>query len=156
MAVKLPLFRKQKSRYIVHSDAALRYKANKTGLGAIVYGEDGTVKYTWRSDLDRLYSSNEGEYLAAIWTLKQLIPLGIDRIQLFSDSKVMVDQMSGRANVNAKTLQPLFRELSQLARHFQEISFCHIHREQNRMADALANMAADEAVTKASRQRSAP
>ena len=148
MGMKLSFFRNTSEKYTVHSDAALRYKAEKTGLGAIVYTSDGTVKYTWRTNLDRLCTSNEGEYLAAIWTLKKLLTFGIKRVQFYSDSKVMVDQMNGRANVNSQRLQPLFTELCRLARQFKEINFTHVHREENRLADALANMAADEAMQK--------
>lgn len=146
MLIKLFKRPKPQSGWVVHVDAALRYKAGKTGLGAIVYDNTGKVCHTWRVGLEKLFSSNEAEYLAAIWALKKLLRIGILRLVVYSDSKVMVDQMNGLANVNAERLKPLYEELNQLVKGFISIRFHHIHREFNRMADALANTGVDELV----------
>jgi ribonuclease HI len=85
----------------------------------------------------------EAEYAAAIFALRRLRCLGFRTVTLCSDSLVLVDQMTGRAATRAPGLRRKKGELLALLRDFNCVSFRHIPREHNRLADALANDVAD-------------
>ena len=61
------------------------------------------------------------------------------------DSKLVVEQMSGRWKVKHDNLQPLAREAAALVRRLGRVSFRWVPREQNTAADRLANEAMDAA-----------
>jgi ribonuclease HI len=59
-----------------------------------------------------------------------------------------VRQIEGRYRVKHPDMLPLYREALSLLRRFEEASVVHVHREQNREADRLANRALDERSSK--------
>jgi ribonuclease HI len=65
------------------------------------------------------------------------------RLVVFSDSRVVVDQMNGKAAAHSPALRSAKTRLHALCARFQHVSFQHIPRDSNRLADALACEAAD-------------
>ena len=61
------------------------------------------------------------------------------------DSKLVVEQMSGRWQVKHPDMKPLAREAAELVRRFDAVTFEWIPREHNKHADRLANEAMDRA-----------
>ncbi len=72
------------------------------------------------------------------------------------DSKLVVEQMSGRWQVKHPSMRPLARRASELASGFDRISFSWIPRLQNSHADRLANEAMDAAAGKQTVPRERP
>lgn len=125
----------------IYTDSAIRPDESASGLAAIVRDQAGQICFWWSGRVGAL-TCNEAEYAAAIFALEQLQRLHdhqkISEIEIFSDSRVMVDQMNGRAAAHAPALRHAQGRLRALAARFQKVSFHHISREQNRLADALA------------------
>ena len=67
------------------------------------------------------------------------------RLQVFMDSKLVVEQMSGRWKVKHPGLIELHAQARKLAARFDRISYAWIPRERNKHADRLANEAMDAA-----------
>ena len=137
-----PSGHKKSARKIrIYTDGAIRPAQGVSGLAAIARDETGRICYWWSGKAGAL-TCNEAEYAAAIFALEQLQKLpdykSITEIEIFSDSKVMVDQMSGRAAAHAPGLRQAMARLRALAATFPKVSFHHISRERNRLADALA------------------
>jgi ribonuclease HI len=88
-------------------------------------------------------TNNEAEYHALIEGLKAALDWKPDRLELYLDSKLVVEQMNGRYRVKSPELQPLFVQATELLKKFPEVSVTHVERAKNRGADALANMALD-------------
>jgi len=59
------------------------------------------------------------------------------------DSKLVVEQVRGKYRVRNAALAPLWQRVFELLREFPSCRITHIPREQNRMADELANRALD-------------
>ena len=59
------------------------------------------------------------------------------------DSKLVVEQMSGRWQVNHPAMKPLALEAAKLVRELGSVRFGWIPRSRNSRADALANQAMD-------------
>ena len=83
------------------------------------------------------------EYLAVIRGLEEAMSLGAERVQIRSDSELLVKQINGQYKVKNEGLRPLYLLVKVLMEKFTEVSFLHINREQNKEADWLANKALD-------------
>lgn len=129
---------------LVYTDGAIRLERGVSGLAAIVRDETGKVLYWW-SRRDKKMTCNEAEYAAVILAMESLRAARCNprEIRIHSDSQVLVQQMSGYAAARAPALRQAQMRLRGLVLQFEKVSFHHIPREQNRLADALANEAAD-------------
>ena len=88
-------------------------------------------------------TNNVAEYTALIRALEEAKVLGARRVEAFSDSQLLVRQMSGRYRVKHPGLKPLHLRAAGLVRDFESFVFTHVPREENRDADRLANEALD-------------
>jgi ribonuclease HI len=90
-------------------------------------------------------TNNVAEYQALIHALKYALDHGAKRVQVFSDSELVVRQMGGQYRVKHPGMVPLHREAAALLSRFgSDARLSHVRREQNRDADRLANRALDE------------
>jgi ribonuclease HI len=93
-------------------------------------------------------TNNEAEYLALIDGLKAVADWKPDRLEIYLDSNLVVEQIKGKYRVKKPELQPLHKQAMELLAGLGEVVISHVEREKNRGADALANMALDEHVKK--------
>jgi len=72
-----------------------------------------------------------------------------DRLEVYLDSKLVVEQVNGRWRVKEPDLKELYKQATDLLAQFGEsVKVNHVGREENRGADKLVNMALDEKVKK--------
>ena len=137
------LFMRPRS-FTIHTDGAIRQELGVSGLSAIVRDEKGQIIYLW-GRRDQRMTCNEAEYAAAIMALEKICALHINvkTLNIYSDSQVMVHQMNGIATARAPGLRQAQMKLRGLVTFFEKVTFRHIPRRENRLADALANDAAD-------------
>jgi ribonuclease HI len=88
-------------------------------------------------------TNNVAEYRGLIEGLKKAAELGAKKVDVVSDSELMVCQMNGQYRVKNPGLMPLFQEATQLRKNFQQFNIRHVRREQNKDADRLVNQALD-------------
>jgi ribonuclease HI len=93
-------------------------------------------------------TNNEAEYEALLDGLKAVSKWKPDRLEIFLDSKLVVEQVNGRWRIKEPRLQSLLIKAKELLAVFPEVEIKHVERERNKGADALANMAMDEHVKK--------
>jgi ribonuclease HI len=93
-------------------------------------------------------SNNVAEYQALIHALKYALDRGARRVKVFSDSELVVRQISGQYRVKHADMIPLHGKARGLLARFEEASVSHVRREQNKDADRLANQALDEKASK--------
>ena len=89
-------------------------------------------------------TNNQAEYYGMIKGLERCRDLGIDKIRLYSDSQLVVNQMNGFYKVKNQELAPLNRQLKELAVSFERVGFHHIPRALNAQADKEVNRILDE------------
>jgi ribonuclease HI len=148
--LKIPFLNGFPRRVLVHTDGALRLEQGLSGLAAVVHEDlstglgfrQGPLRALWARQAGRL-TCNEAEYAAACLALEYLLAFKPAEILLLSDSQVLVHQMTGLATAFSPKLKQAQARLRTLVVQFQRVRFQHIPREQNRLADALANEAAD-------------
>ena len=94
-------------------------------------------------------TNNEAEYQALIDGLKAVAEWKPDRLEIYLDSKLVIEQIKGTYRVKKPELQPLYKQATQLLGAFEEVEIKHVEREENKGADKLANLALDARVKKA-------
>ncbi len=131
---------------VVFTDGAIRPELGASGLAAVVSDASGVVYGWWAERAGRL-TCNEAEYAAVLLALGRLAGVGRRSANLeldfLCDSRVVVDQMQGRAAAHSPALRQALGEARRLCAAFQRVSFSHIPRRRNRLADALANNAVE-------------
>lgn len=93
-------------------------------------------------------TNNKAEYLALIEGLRAVEQWKPERLEIYLDSKLVVEQVNGNYRVKNAELQSLIAEAKALLSRFPNHEVKHVDREKNRRADYLANMAIDEHVDK--------
>jgi probable phosphoglycerate mutase len=79
--------------------------------------------------------------------LEKALELGVDELEVVSDSELVVRQMRGEYKVKKETLRTLNEHASDLARRLARVSFTSVRREHNELADRLVNEALDAETT---------
>jgi ribonuclease HI len=127
---------------IAYADGASRGNPGPASFGIVLFLEDGKQLHEASRFLGRA-TNNQAEYGGAIAALEAALGLGAQKVELRMDSEVVVRQLSGRYQVRNPRLIPLHKRMLALRSRFQRVDVQHIPREQNRLADRLANEALD-------------
>ncbi|MFN2538594.1 MAG: bifunctional RNase H/acid phosphatase [Mycobacteriales bacterium] len=131
-------------RVVVEADGGSRGNPGPAGYGAVVFSPDGEVLAERAAGLGSA-TNNVAEYSGLIAGLKAALELGATDVDVRMDSKLVVEQVSGRWQVKHPGLRPLAREATELLGRFDAFTARWIPREQNKHADRLANEAMDAA-----------
>ena len=129
---------------VMYADGGSRGNPGPAGYGSVVLAPDGTVLAERAASLGRV-TNNVAEYSGLIAGLEAARELGASRVDVRMDSKLVVEQMSGRWQVKHPDMKPLARKASGLVRDFEKVTFEWVPRAQNTHADRLANEAMDAA-----------
>jgi probable phosphoglycerate mutase len=129
----------------MEADGGSRGNPGPAGYGAVVRDADtGEVLAERAASLGRA-TNNVAEYQGLLAGLRAAAELDPASLDVRMDSKLVVEQMSGRWRVKHPDLQPLHAEGRRLAAALPAVTFGWIPRERNSYADRLANEAMDEA-----------
>lgn len=91
-------------------------------------------------------TNNQAEYTALKLGLEAALKRQVQIVDVFMDSLLVVNQMKGSFKVRNRDLWPIHSAISDLCRNFTQVSFTHVPRELNKLADAAVNRALDEAL----------
>jgi len=132
-------------RLIVEADGGSRGNPGPAGFGAVVLDAvTGEVLAERAAGIGRA-TNNVAEYGGLIAGLTAALELDPAELEVRMDSKLVVEQMSGRWQVKHPAMKPLAAEASALVRRLPRVRFSWIPRAQNSHADRLANEAMDAA-----------
>jgi broad specificity phosphatase PhoE/ribonuclease HI len=131
-------------RVIVEADGGSRGNPGSAGYGALVRDADTGELLREVAEGIGVASNNVAEYRGLIAGLEAAIDLGADDVEVRMDSKLVVEQMSGRWKVKHPDMQVLAKQAAGLMRQLPAVRFTHIRRELNGHADRLANQAMDD------------
>lgn len=132
-------------RVIVEADGGSRGNPGPAGYGSVVWTADrSTVLAESKQAIGRA-TNNVAEYRGLIAGLEEAAKLGATEVAVLMDSKLVVEQMSGRWQVKNPDLAQLHAQARALASRFEVISYSWVPRAQNSYADRLANEAMDAA-----------
>jgi ribonuclease HI/pterin-4a-carbinolamine dehydratase len=89
-------------------------------------------------------TNNQAEYTALKLALEECKKMGAKEIQVYMDSLLVVNQMKGIFKIRNRDLWPINQAITSLVKDFKHVSFAHVPREFNKLADAAVNRALDE------------
>ncbi|MGV9817904.1 bifunctional RNase H/acid phosphatase [Nocardia xishanensis] len=130
---------------IVEADGGSRGNPGPAGFGAVVFDADHVAVLAERRESLGIATNNVAEYRGLIAGLEAAAELGARTVDVRMDSKLVVEQMSGRWKVKHAAMIPLADRARRLVAGFDRVSFTWIPRAQNSHADRLANEAMDDA-----------
>lgn len=126
--------------WILHTDGAAKGNPGRAGIGIALYKPGNRAEPAYvvaERILDT--TNNVAEYLALIRGLKEALLRGAERVEARTDSELMARQIAGRYKVTAPQILPLHGEAKALLSRFASAQVVHVPREQNAIADKLAN-----------------
>jgi ribonuclease HI len=141
-------------KIIIYTDGASRGNPGKASIGVAFYNEKGDLVKKYSEYLGDNISNNEAEYRAVILALKKFkLIFGKEAaketdIEIKSDSELMVSQLSGLYKIINENIGKLFLEVWNAKLDFGNVKFTKIPREENSLADGLANEALDQELSK--------
>ena len=89
-------------------------------------------------------TNNTAEYYALIFALQEAIIMGLDELEIFTDSELVARQFNGQYKVKDASLRALWLLVAHLRQGFKKLTVAHVPREKNKLADAQANKALDQ------------
>jgi len=128
--------------HIANIDGASRGNPGPASYAVVIRDPDGKIALELAKRLGR-ETNNVAEYYALLAALDYAAANGISALRVRSDSELLVRQMQGRYKVKSPELKPLHERAQKVSRQFAYFTIEHVRREQNRDADALANVALD-------------
>ena len=126
------------------TDGGSRGNPGPAAYAFVLEAADGTVLDAQGEPIG-VATNNVAEYSALVAGLERAAELGIDDLEVVSDSELLVKQMRGEYRVKNSALQELFLDASRLARKIHRIRYTAVRREHNELADSLVNEALDRA-----------
>ena len=132
-------------RLVVEADGGSRGNPGPAGYGAVVRDAVTGQVLAERAAGIGTATNNVAEYGGLIAGLRACLELDPSEVEVRMDSKLVVEQMSGRWKVKHESMKPLAAEAAGLLRQLPRVRFTWIPRERNKHADRLANEAMDAA-----------
>ncbi|HNZ86823.1 MAG TPA: ribonuclease HI family protein [bacterium] len=127
--------------YKLFTDGGSRGNPGPSAIGGVIYDGDKIIKQF--SERIPETTNNQAEYRAIIRGLELAKKLNIKELNCYLDSELVTKQINREFKVKDKDLAVLFVKLWNIKQDFKKITFTHIFREQNYLADKLVNQALD-------------
>lgn len=131
----------------IYTDGASRGNPGLASYGYAIFNEDGSVAYEEGQAIG-IATNNVAEYTAVLESMQRVKKEFASNlpVELYyrADSKLAVEQLSGRYKIKNEILRGIIHKIKALELQVGSVTYTHIPREQNKIADRLANIALDE------------
>lgn len=129
----------------MYCDGGSRGNPGVAGSGSVVYDADGETLAEIAYVVGSKSTNNVAEYYGLVRGLEACQQVGASEVDVFMDSKLVVEQMTGRWKIKHPDMQKLAREARDLASSFEKVTYTWVPRAKNKKADELSNVAMDAA-----------
>jgi ribonuclease H / adenosylcobalamin/alpha-ribazole phosphatase len=124
------------------TDGGARGNPGPAAYGYVLEADDGTVLDA-RGETIGVATNNVAEYRGLVAGLEKAVELGVQELEVVSDSELLVRQMTGEYKIKNEALQDLSAAAHELARRLDRVTYTSVRREHNELADKLVNEALD-------------
>lgn len=127
---------------IIYADGGSRGNPGPSASGYVIMDNNKNI-------LDRggeylgITTNNQAEYHGVRLGLEKALELNMKRIDFKLDSMLVVNQMNGVYVIKNRDLWPINERIHDLMSHFERVTFRHVPRELNQLADAEVNRVLD-------------
>lgn len=125
----------------VHIDASVYPNPGPARIGYTIRTATGETLARVGQALTKMgnLGVNAAEYLALVAALRHSFRLGFDKVEVYTDSQVVANQLSGKYTAKNKHLARLLREVRDLSLAFEAVDVTWVPREKNTEADGLSH-----------------
>ncbi len=130
-------------KLIIYTDGGARGNPGPAAFGFVIYhGHEKVKEY---KKCIGIGTNNQAEYMAVISALEIAKDIGGSDLVIFSDSQLMIRQITGQYKVRNKELLMMWKKVKALEKNYSLIRFQHVKRENPGIAraDRLVNEALD-------------
>lgn len=131
----------------INVDGASRGNPGPAGIGYCIHDNNGQI-IERGGEFIGFATSRLAEYLAMKKGVERAIELGYKTAHFISDSLMVVNQLNGIFRVKNQDIVSVYNDIQKCIERFDAISFTHVPRSQNMLADAEANIAIDKILDK--------
>ncbi len=133
----------------IYADGGSRGNPGPSASGFVLMDTDGKILVDKGVYLG-LTTNNQAEYQALKLSLEEAGNMHARNVDVYMDSLLVINQMKGVFKVKNRDLWPIHEAIKRLASKFERVTFTHVPRELNKLADAAVNRALDEALSQSS------
>ena len=124
------------------TDGGARGNPGPAAYGYVLEAEDGHVLAAHGEAIGTA-TNNVAEYRGLVAGLAKAAELGVDELEVVSDSELLVKQMRGDYRVKNEALRALWEEATDLEGKLRRVRYTAVRRAHNELADRLVNEALD-------------
>ena len=131
------------NKLIIYSDGGSRGNPGPSASAYVIMDAAENIVDTGGEYIG-ITTNNQAEYQAVYFALKRAQELGTRVIDFRCDSMLVVNQLNGIYKIKNRDLWPIHEEIVKCIQQFDRVSFTHIRREFNQLADGLVNKILDD------------
>lgn len=132
-----------KDRVIIYSDGGSRGNPGPSAAGFVLVNEQQELVEQGGEYLG-VTTNGQAEYQGVRLGLERAIELGYTRIECRIDSMMVVNQMNGIYKIKSRELWPIHDRIRDLVKQCESVTFSHVKREFNTLADGMVNKTLDQ------------
>ncbi|HEV7951949.1 MAG TPA: reverse transcriptase-like protein [Candidatus Saccharimonadales bacterium] len=130
------------TRVIVYSDGGSRGNPGPSAAGFVIMDEYDAVIQEGGVYLG-ITTNNQAEYHGVRIGLEKALEIGSRTIDFRIDSLLVVNQMNSIYKIKNRELWPIHERIRDLVTKFDKVTFTHVKREFNQLADGMVNKILD-------------
>jgi len=126
----------------LYADGGSRGNPGPASSGYVLLTMDDTVIFQGGQYMG-LTTNNQAEYNALRLGLEEALARNAQIVHVYMDSLLVINQMKGLYKVKHKALAPVHTAIKVLESRFDQVTYTHVPRELNKLADAMVNEVLD-------------
>lgn len=130
-------------KIIAYSDGGSRGNPGPSASGYVLMQESGEVIAEGGEYLG-VTTNNVAEYTAVLQGLLRARELGYEEVDFRMDSQLVANQLNGIYKIKHPDLAVINQKIQQVVDEFNKVTFSHVRREYNKLADGVVNRILDE------------
>ncbi len=134
---------KKATEYTIYADGGSRGNPGPSAAGYVIIDTHRNVIAQGGEYLG-VTNNNQAEYQGVRIALEKAKEIGAKSIAFRLDSMLVVNQMKGFYKIKNRELWPVHERIRELMKNFEHVTFSHVQREFNQLADGMVNKTLDE------------
>jgi len=130
---------------IIYADGGSRGNPGPSASGFVIMNDQEHVIHEGGMYLG-ITTNNQAEYHGVRLALEKALEMGVKTVDFRLDSLLVVNQMNGIYKIKNRDLWPIHERIQELVREFDKVTFTHVRREFNQLADGMVNKILDARV----------
>lgn len=129
---------------IINTDGASKGNPGPSSYGFVIKARGGALLHEEGEQIG-VTTNNVAEYTAVLkafeYVIKRFFRKVPHKIEVVADSRLVVEQLSGRFKIKSEKLLPIFDKIKSMEFDLGQVTYRSVPREENFLADRLANRA---------------